>query len=115
MLETREHRLLFDDLDALSDPVYTESMRVIAGLKKAPFRPGLGYQVFPAEQPLPLAAWTAPFLEDAYRILYVVDGSFLDLYGVGKRPGFYRKLDRLNDPIYGEADSSRARRPSLTK
>ncbi len=113
MLETREHRLLFDDLDELSDPVYEETMRVIAGLKKAPFRPGLGYQVFRAEEPLPLEAWVAHFLRDSYRILYVVHGNHLDLYGVGKRPGSYRKLDRLKKPIPGKSDSARVGRPTL--
>lgn len=113
MLETREHRLLFDDLDELSEPLYEETMRVIAGLKREPFRPGLGYLVFRAEEPLPLAAWIAHFLRDSYRILYVVDGNYLDLYGVGRRPGFYRKLDRLKEPIHGESDSSRAGRPKL--
>ncbi len=113
MLETREYRLLFDDLDELPDLVYEEFMRVIAGLKREPFRPGLGYQVFRAEKPLPVEAWVAHFLRDSYRILYVVDGHHLDLYGVGRRPGFYRKLDRLKEPIHGESDSSRVDRPTL--
>ena len=99
------HPIRSRHLDQLPDPVYEETMRVIAGLKKAPFRPGLGYQVFRAEEPLPLEAWVAHFLRDSYRILHVVDGNHLDLYGVGKRPGFYRKLDRLKKSIPGKSDS----------
>lgn len=80
---------------ALPRDVRDACWNVIAALRRRPFLPGPGFRVDRLRRIAPIEAWAAHFSEDRYRLLYVVDGETLILFGVGDRPGFYRRLDRL--------------------
>lgn len=69
--------------------------RVMGGLRRRPFAPGIGYQVHRLRRTPGADAWVAHFYRNSYRLVFIVDGDRLVLIGVGPRPGFYRKLDRL--------------------
>lgn len=114
-LAVRPHPAVFDDEDALPRPVFLEYGRVVKGLCKRPFSGGLGYAVDELrKRKLAFPAWSAHFWKDPkrsqfqYRILYVVDGRELHLYGVGPREGFYRRLDRLKEPLLGMGSPTRS-------
>jgi hypothetical protein len=89
---------------ALPEDVRDACWHVISSLRRRPKSPGAGFRVERLRKSAPTEAWTAHFEDDRYRLLYVVDGETLILFGVGLRPGFYRRLDRLR------AGSRRARR-----
>ncbi len=97
--EVRRDLRVDKDLLALPVPVRDAFWRVIRGLRRDPFAPGLGYAVdeLRRTEERYRAAWTAHFLGNRYRLLYKVDGNLVVIYGVGVRPGFYRKLDRLGN------------------
>ncbi|MCI4365339.1 MAG: hypothetical protein L3K10_04675 [Thermoplasmata archaeon] len=57
--------------------------------------PGVGFQVKRLRRTSKAEAWVAHFYRNQYRMLYVVDGSVLVVFGIGERPGFYSRLDRL--------------------
>ncbi|HXQ94994.1 MAG TPA: hypothetical protein VN864_07520 [Thermoplasmata archaeon] len=80
---------------ALPEEVRDGCWHVIAALRRRPFSPGAGFRVERLRRVAPTEAWTAHFSNDQYRLLYVVDGEALILFGVGLRPGFYRRLDRI--------------------
>jgi hypothetical protein len=80
---------------ALPDKVRDSCWRVIAALRRRPQAPGAGFRVERLRRLAPTEAWAAHFDNDRYRLLYVVEGGALILFGVGLRPGFYRRLDRL--------------------
>jgi hypothetical protein len=63
--------------------------RVQTALRRRPRSPGAGFRVERLERMAPTEAWAAHFEDDRYRLLYVIDGSTLILFGVGPRPGFY--------------------------
>lgn len=83
------------ELFALPEKARDACWHVIASLRRQPFSPGAGFRVERLRRIAPTEAWTAHFLNDRYRLLYVVDGNALILFGVGLRPGFYRRLDRI--------------------
>lgn len=80
---------------ALATDVRDERWRVIASLRRRPFSPGAGFRLERLRRLSPTEAWSAHFSDDTYRLLYVVDGETLILFGVGTRPGFNRRLDRI--------------------
>jgi hypothetical protein len=80
---------------ALPEEVRDSCWHVIAALRRRPFSPGAGFRVERLRRIAPTESWTAHFSEDQYRLLYVVDGDDLLFFGVGLRPGFYRRLDRI--------------------
>jgi len=80
---------------ALPERVRDSCWRVVAGLRRKPMASGPGFRVERLRRMAPTQAWTAHFANDRYRLLYVVDGEMLILFGVGTRPGFYRRLDRI--------------------
>ncbi|HTT45589.1 MAG TPA: hypothetical protein VMH38_06200 [Thermoplasmata archaeon] len=80
---------------ALPEEVRDSCWRVIAALRRRPFSPGAGFRVERLRRIAPTEAWSAHFLDDRFRLPYVVDGEELILFGVGSRPGFYRRLDRI--------------------
>lgn len=84
-----------DEFLALPPEVRDEGWRVIASIRRRPFSPGAGFRVERLRRAAPTEAWSAHFSDDEYRLLYVVEGETLILFGVGLRPGFYRKLDRI--------------------
>jgi hypothetical protein len=84
-----------DEFLALPAEVRDDCWRVIASLRRRPFSPGAGFRVERLRRLSPTEAWSAHFSHDDYRLLYVVDGENLILFGVGTRPGFYRRLDRI--------------------
>lgn len=84
-----------DEFLALAAEVREECWRVIASLRRRPFSPGAGFRVERLRRISPTEAWSAHFSDGACRLLYVVDGETLILFGVGTRPGFYRRLDRI--------------------
>lgn len=85
------------DLLTLSPKDRDEFWQVVHRLQRDPFVPGLGYQVVKVRDKNPLLsdAWTAHFSRNRLRLLFFVDGAKIILVGVGPRPGFYRKLNRL--------------------
>lgn len=83
------------ELLALPEGVRDTCWQVIAALRRRPFSPGAGFRVERLRRTSPTEAWCAHFSNDRYRLLYVVDGETLLLFGVGTRPGFYRRLDRI--------------------
>src|SRR5713101_6044391 len=83
------------DLGELPTPARTEMWRLIAGLRKRPLASGLGFTVNELRHSSRRGVRVAHFWRDQYRLLYEVDGELLILIGVGKRPGFRRRLDRL--------------------
>lgn len=87
-----------DEFLALSGETRDECWRVIAALRRRPFSPGPGFRVERLRRISLTEAWAAHFSHDAYRLLYVADGEHLILFGVGLRPGFYRRLDRIRGP-----------------
>jgi hypothetical protein len=78
---------------ALSERVRDSCWHVIAALRRRPQSPGAGFRVERLNRLAPTEAWAAHFENDRYRLLYVLDGETLILFGVGLRPGFYRRLD----------------------
>jgi|SRR5580658_8671445 hypothetical protein len=80
---------------ALPPSVRDACWRVMGGLRRRPFAPGIGYQVQKLRKVPSAEAWVAHFYRNSYRLVYIVDGNRLILIGVGERPGFYRRLDRL--------------------
>ena len=80
---------------ALPRPVRDECWHVLGALRRRPFVPGAGFRVERLQRTTKAEAWVAHFYRNQYRLLYVVDGRLLILFGVGLRPGFYRRLDRL--------------------
>jgi hypothetical protein len=80
---------------ALPEEVREGCWRVIAALRRRPFSPGAGFRVERLRRMAPTEAWAVHFSDDRYRLLFVVDGESLILFGVGPRPGFYRRLDRI--------------------
>jgi hypothetical protein len=82
---------------ALPEEVRDSRWRIIAALRRRPFSPGAGFRVERLRRIAPTEAWSAHFSDDRYRLLYIVDGENLILFGVGPRPGFYRRLDRIRD------------------
>jgi hypothetical protein len=83
------------DFLALPEGVRDSCWHIIAALRRRPFSPGAGFRVEQLRRIAPTEAWSAHFSDDRYRLLYVVDGEELILCGVGPRPGFYRRLDRI--------------------
>jgi hypothetical protein len=83
------------DLAKLPLRARTEMWRLIARLRGRPFASGLGYTVSQLRRTTREGVRVAHFLSDQYRLLFEVDGDLLILVGVGPRPGFYRRLDRL--------------------
>ncbi len=86
------------DLAVLPLRARTEMWRLIARLRMRPFASGLGYSVGQLRHITREGVRVAHFLSDRYRLLFEVDGDYLVLVGVGPRPGFYRRLDRLRGP-----------------
>jgi len=80
---------------ALPERVRDFCWRVQAALRRRPRSSGVGFRVQRLQGVAPTEAWTAHFENDRYRMLYVIDGQSLISFGVGPRPGFYRRLDRL--------------------
>lgn len=79
----------------LPERVRESCWHVIAALRRRPQSPGAGFRVERLRGLAPIEAWTAHFENDRYRLVYVLDGESLILFGVGLRPGFYRRLDRI--------------------
>lgn len=73
----------------------SELWRLISKLRTRPFASGLGYSVNQLRRADRPGVRVAHFQRDQYRLLFEVDGDLLILVGVGTRPGFYRRLDRL--------------------
>lgn len=94
-LRVVRHPEFDNDFLALPIAVRDECWRVISALRRRPLAPGLGFRVERLRRSTGLPAWSAHFLDNSYRMLYAVDGESLVLVGVGMRPGFYRRLDRL--------------------
>ncbi len=90
-----------DDFWRLPTVAQDELWHVLAGIRRRPFSPGSGYTVIELRRPPRTGVRVAHFLEDQYRLLFEVDGPLLILVGVGVRPGFYRRLDRLRSPTPG--------------
>jgi len=82
---------------ALPEVARDACWHVIAALRRKPRSPGAGFRVERLRKLAPTEAWTAHFEKDRLRLLYVVDGETLILFGVGTRPGFYGRLDRLRE------------------
>lgn len=82
---------------ALPEEVRDSCWHVIAALRRRPFSLGIGFRVERLRRIAPTEAWVAHFWRNRYRLLYVLDGESLILFGVGPRPGFYRRLDRIRD------------------
>ena len=80
---------------ALPPRVRDEGWHVLGALRRRPFVPGAGFRVERLKRPIDAEAWVAHFYRNQHRLLYVVDGRHLMVFGVGSRPGFYRRLDRL--------------------
>ncbi len=100
MLTVRPHPLYLKDLDSLPLGIVKEVAWIVRALCRYPYSPGVGFSVNELQnKELRLPAWTVHFRRDAYRILYVVDGSDLCLYAIGPRPGFFRELERLKDTL----------------
>jgi hypothetical protein len=79
----------------LPEEIRDRCWRVVAALRRRSFSPGPGFRVERLRRMAPTEAWSAHFSRDQYRLLYVVDGETLLLFGVGVRPGFSRRLDRI--------------------
>jgi hypothetical protein len=94
-LEVVRHPQFDGDFLSLPFAIRDECWRVVGVLRRRPFAPGLGFRVEKLRRITTVEAWSAHFLNNQYRLLYVVDGEHLILFGVGARPGFYRRLDRL--------------------
>lgn len=94
-LRVLRHPEFDNDFLALPVAVRDECWRVISSIRRRPFAPGIGFRVERLRRSTGTQAWSAHFLNNSYRMLYVVDGEDLILIGVGMRPGFYRRLDRL--------------------
>ena len=73
----------------------SEMWRLVSKLRTRPFASGLGYRVNELRRTGRPGVRVAHFQRDQYRLLFEVDGDLLILVGVGTRPGFYRRLDRL--------------------
>lgn len=83
------------DLATLPALPRNEMWRVLARLRKRPLSPGPGYSLNELRRSSRPGVRVARFWHDQYRLMFEVDGELLILVGVGKRPGFYRRLDRL--------------------
>lgn len=83
------------EFDGLPGHTKSELWRVIGRLRERPFAGGLGFSVSELRHTNSPGARVAHFGHDRYRLLFEVDGDLLILVGVGPRPGFYRRLDRL--------------------
>ena len=94
-LEVVLHPKFDPDYLALPFPVQDEADRVIAALRRRPFAPGVGYSVEQLGGDFDPGVRVAHFLENQFRLLFWVYGNHLILVAVGRRPGFYRSLDRL--------------------
>ncbi len=86
------------DVAVLPLSARTEMWRLIGRLRMRPFASGLGYRVGQLRHITREGVRVAHFLSDRYRLLFEVDGDLLVLVGVGPRPGFYPRLDRLRGP-----------------
>jgi hypothetical protein len=86
-----------DEFLALPVRVRDSCWHIIGALRRKPNSPGPGFRVERLRKLAPIEAWAAHFEGEQFRLLYVVDGNNLILFGVGRRPGFYRRLDRLRD------------------
>jgi len=73
----------------------SEMWRMISKLRTRPFASGLGYSVTQLRRTGRPGVRVAHFQRDQFRLLFEVDGDLLILVGVGTRPGFYRRLERL--------------------
>jgi len=91
------------DLAGLPLDARTELWRLVARLRTRPFASGLGYGVNQLRHAHRGGVRVAHFLRDQYRLLFEVDGELLILVGVGPRPGFYRRLDRLRTRRVGRS------------
>jgi hypothetical protein len=80
---------------ALPSPARDACWHVLSALRRRPFAPGVGFRVERLRRITKADVWVAHFCRNRYRLLYAVDGSTLVVFGVGERPGFYRRLDRL--------------------
>ena len=94
-LQVVRTRLFDEDFWALPAQAQDELWRILAGIRRHPFAPGSGYTVVSLRKVSRSGDRVAHFLDDDYRLLFEVDGPLLILIGVGPRPGFYRRLDRL--------------------
>ena len=83
------------EFDGLPNNAKAELWRIIARLRERPFAGGLGFSVSQLRHTRRPGARVAHFGHDRFRLLFEVDGDLLILVGVGPRPGFYRRLDRL--------------------
>lgn len=88
-------RRLDGDFWQLPPSAQDEFWHVLAGIRRRPSAPGPGYTVVELRKPPRPGVRVAHFLDDRFRLLFEVDGSLVILYGVGVRPGFYRRLDRI--------------------
>ncbi len=88
-------RLFDGDFFTLPPYAQDEVWRVLDGLRRQPFAPGIGYTVSQLRRTKRPGVRVAHFLDDRYRLLFEVDGPLLILVGVGPRPGFYHRLDRI--------------------
>ncbi|MGA7861939.1 MAG: hypothetical protein WCB19_08810 [Thermoplasmata archaeon] len=95
ILRVVTYTLFERDLADLPADARNEMWRLLAGLRQRPFASGLGYSVHQLRISHREGVRVAHFLRDQYRLLFEVDGDLLILAGVGRRPGFYRRLDRL--------------------
>jgi hypothetical protein len=89
------------DVSALPIGARTEMWRIVGRLRDRPFLSGVGYSVYPIRKTDRRGVRVTHFLRDQYRLLFEVDGELLILVGVGLRPGFYRRLDRLRARKHG--------------
>jgi len=85
------------DFDALPSEARREFWRILSSLRRRPFAAGVGFSVVQLRRTARPGARVAHFLNDRYRLLYEVDGELLILVGIGERPGFYRRLDRMRE------------------
>lgn len=92
-----------NEFDALPASARAELWRVLGRLRERPFSAGVGFSVTQLRQSKRSGVRVAHFMHDRYRLLYEVDGQHLILVGVGLRPGFYRRLDRLKNASQGSS------------
>ena len=87
----------YRDLDARPSEARHEFWRILSSLRRRPFAAGLGFSVVQLRRTARPGVRVAHLLNDRYRLLYEVDGELLILVGIGERPGFYRRLDRMRE------------------